>query len=551
MQLCSRSALVDSMMETLSAIADAVMKAVDAIPSGVDIGEELCIGADGTPTSQIDKIAENTVLMYIESNKVPLNVLSEEIGFVDNGAKDTLILDPIDGTRNAVLGIPYYTVSLAVTDSDLNGVHTALLRNLVTGDEYRAEKGKGATYNGRRLNVKRSYDPRDITLNIYLGKSSDPHAYEVAKRVKASRSMGCASLDMAMIALGRADGFLMQSENYTHSIRIVDIAASVLILREAGGEVYNLDGSVFNMPLDLDYRANFLAVSQREVFDLVMNGESSRDKKSSVRFGIYANMNIADVTDIARQVIAELGDSEYFVDSALASALGTEGMPLRDMDVDIVIVLGGDGTLLRATHNTDAKIVGVNAGSVGFLTAIERDQIKEGIARLKSGDYTVERRSKIRVTCDGEVLGDAINEALVHTDSVAKIRQFRVYVDDSLLTEVKADGFMLSTVTGSTSYAMSLGAPIMDPRVGNAWELVPVAAFKYTSRPIIVPTTARITIETVYTNKDCLLVIDGQSEIPLAGGKSVVMTLSPKYGRIISMGADFYKRVSQKLVNSL
>ena len=91
----------------------------------------------------------------------------------------------------------------------------------------------------------------------------------------------------------------------------------------------------------------------------------------------------------------------------------------------------------------------------------------------------------------------------------------------------------------------------MDPRVGNAWALVPVAAFKYSSRPIIVPTTARITIETVYTNKDCLLVIDGQSEIPLAGGKSVVMTLSPKYGRIISMGADFYKRVSEKLVNPL
>ena len=539
------------MMDTLAAIADAVQRAVRAVPDGVDLGEEICMGADGTPTSQIDKIAENTVLMFIESNKVPLNVLSEEIGFVDNGAKDTLILDPIDGTRNAVLGIPYYTVSLAVTGSDLNGVHTALLRNLVTGDEYRAEKGRGATYNGKRIHVKKGYDPKDLTLNIYLGRSSDPYAYSVAKRVKASRSMGCASLDMAMIALGRADGFLMQSENYTHSIRIVDIAASALILREAGGEIYNLDGTVFNMPLDLGYRANFLAVSVKEVFEYVMNGESSRDSRVRNRYGIYANMNIRDITDVARRVIAALDGEEYCIDSALAEALGTEGMPLKDMDVDIVIVLGGDGTLLRATHNTDAKIVGVNAGSVGFLTAIERDSIEEGIARLKSGDYTVERRTKIRVSCDGQVIGDAINEALVHTDSVAKIRQFRVYIDDSLFTEVKADGFMLSTVTGSTSYAMSLGAPIMDPRVGNAWTLVPVAAFKYTSRPIIVPTTAKVTIETVLPNKDCLLVLDGQSEIPVAGGKSIVMTLSPKYGRIISMGADFYKRVSDKLVNPL
>ena len=138
-------------MDILASIADAVTDAVKAIPSNVDLGEEICMGADGTPTSQVDKIAENTVLMYIASHNVPFNVLSEEIGFVDNGASDTLILDPIDGTRNAVLGIPYYTVSLAVTDSDLCGVHTALIRNIATGDEYRAEKGKGATYNGKSL----------------------------------------------------------------------------------------------------------------------------------------------------------------------------------------------------------------------------------------------------------------------------------------------------------------------------------------------------------------------------------------------------------------
>ena len=96
----------EPMMEVLVSIADAVMDAVRNIPRNVDLGEEICMGADGTPTSQVDKIAENTVLMYIASHKVPLNVLSEEIGFVDNGAKDTLILDPIDGTRNAVLGIP-------------------------------------------------------------------------------------------------------------------------------------------------------------------------------------------------------------------------------------------------------------------------------------------------------------------------------------------------------------------------------------------------------------------------------------------------------------
>ena len=94
------------MMNTLGAIAAAVQNAVRLIPSASEMGEILCMGADGTPTSEIDKVAENAVLMYIESNHVPLNVLSEEIGFVDNGAKETLILDPIDGSRNAELGVP-------------------------------------------------------------------------------------------------------------------------------------------------------------------------------------------------------------------------------------------------------------------------------------------------------------------------------------------------------------------------------------------------------------------------------------------------------------
>ncbi|MBO6084035.1 MAG: NAD(+)/NADH kinase, partial [Candidatus Methanomethylophilaceae archaeon] len=369
------------MMDTLSAIADAVMDAVRSVPSDVDLGEEICMGADGTPTSQVDKIAENTVLMYIESRKVPLNVLSEEIGFVDNGAKDTLILDPIDGTRNAVLGIPYYTISLAVTDSDLNGVHTALLRNLVTGDESRAEKGKGATFNGRPVHVKKTYNPRDITLNIYLGRTSDPNAYAVAKRVKASRSLGCSSLEMAQISLGRYDGFLMQSENYTHSIRVVDIAASALILREAGGEVYTLDGTPLDMPFDLEHRSSFLAVGNHNVYDFVMNGNSVLSADGSkIRYGISANMTIPFVVDIARRVIKALGKEQYVLEEELAHALGTEGVPIYKLDIDILITIGGDGTILRALQDTDAAIIGINAGGVGFLTEIGLGSIESGIA---------------------------------------------------------------------------------------------------------------------------------------------------------------------------
>ncbi|MBQ4368173.1 MAG: sugar kinase, partial [Candidatus Methanomethylophilus sp.] len=100
---------MDSLLETLSAIADAVKKSVDLIPTLEERGKDLGMGADGTSTSEVDKIAENTVLDYIARHNIPLNVLSEEIGYVDNGYEDVLVLDPIDGTSNCIAGVPMFT----------------------------------------------------------------------------------------------------------------------------------------------------------------------------------------------------------------------------------------------------------------------------------------------------------------------------------------------------------------------------------------------------------------------------------------------------------
>ncbi len=539
------------MIETLRAIADEVSKAVGLIPSGVDKGEIVCMGADGTPTSEIDKIAENTVLRYIEANGLKLDVLSEEVGFVDNGAGVTLVLDPIDGTTNSIIGVPMYTISMAVGVGSLCGITTAYIRNLATGDEFTAEKGKGAFFNGKRISSKKVFDPKKALMMIYLGNGADQHAFALAKRVKSSRAYGCASLEMVLVATGDADGFLMQSENYTRSIRIVDIAASTLILREAGGEVYTMDGMPLDMPFDLSHRANFIAAGNRDVFNFVTSADSgscSGDRKK-VKYGIYANMSIPSVTEITERVIKALGGEDYVLDTEIADALGRKGCPIDMMCVDVIITIGGDGTILRALQNTDAMIVGVNAGGVGFLTEITVDGIEEGIARLIKGDYIVQKRAKISVSYNGEVLGESVNEAVIHTDSVAKIRRFKVFVNDSLVTDIRADGILLSTPTGSTCYAMSLGAPIIDYRV-DAWVMVPMAAFKFSSRPMVIPTSTKVTVEMVM-DKGCLLVIDGQKEFSLPGGSRVEMTRSRNYASLIVFDTDFYSRVREKLVNVL
>lgn len=532
-------------METLSGIADAVQAAIEKIPNSRCKGEEVCMGADGTPTSQIDKVAENAALMHIQSNRIPLNILSEEIGFVDNGAEETLVMDPIDGTSNAIAGIPYFTISLAVGTSKLSDIRLGYLRNPVTGDVYTAEKGEGAFKNGCPIHVRKAVMD-DLFVMIYMGNGAHPDAFALAKRVKSSRSLGCASLEMAIVGEGEADGFLMKSEKYTRAIRIVDIAASTIILREAGGEVYDLEGNVLDMPFDLEHRSNFIAVGDMSVYNLII---TQRETLGEHRYGVYTNRHVRNAVKYTQEVIDALQGQTYFVDSDIAEVMGIPGMPLADMDVDIVIVVGGDGTLLRALQHTDAKVIGINGGSVGFLAEIDHDHIKEGIDRLLREDYIVETRFRLNCWYNGQYLTPSVNEAVVHTASVAKIRHFRVYIDDVLASELRADGLIISTPTGSTCYAMSLGAPYMDPKV-KALMVVPMAAYKFNSRPFIVPATSKITVENVL-DKECLIVLDGQEEFKMDGCSKVDFMLSDRKARFIRYDTDFYSRVRDKLVNTL
>lgn len=536
------------MIDTLRAIACEVRKAVSKMKDSK--GKELRMGADGTPTSAIDSVAEETVLKYIKSHKVKFNVLSEEAGLIDNGYKETLVLDPIDGTTNSVSGIPMYTISMAVGKDSLLGIHTAYLMNLVTGDEYTAEKGKGAYLNGKRIKAQKDFDPGKATMSVYLGRGTSKESYDLINRIKSTRYYGCSSLDMAIVAQGVHAGYLMHTEIYDRSIRIVDIAASTLILKEAGGEVYDMEGEVLDMPFDVTYRSNFLAVANRKVFDYVMEGFMSRGpQKGKMRYGIYVNTKLDNAVDVTKRVLKLMKGEDVVLDTKIADAIGKKGCPISKMDVDTIITIGGDGTILRAMHNADVPIVGINAGGVGFLTEIPLENLDEGIERLLKGEYTVKSRPKIKVIYNGETLGEAVNEAVIHSDSVAKIRRFKIYVNDQLTSEIRADGIVLSTPVGSTSYARSLGGPIMDHRV-DAWLMVPMAAFEAPFKQMILPTSVKVTIEAVL-NKGCLVVIDGQKEVNIPGGSKIALVKSQRNASFISFGTDFYSRVRDKLVKSI
>ncbi|MFP4170340.1 MAG: inositol monophosphatase family protein [Methanomassiliicoccales archaeon] len=257
------------MRRELERISAHVKGIVDGLPMDYDRGRELSVGADGTPTTDIDKLAEDEVVRYVRENELPVNILSEEIGFVDRGEEVTLVVDPIDGTNNAIMGLPFFSVSLALGRRSLQDVHMGLVQNLVSGETFYAEEGKGAYLDGERIRV-REFDPANSLFLVYMGRWASDATIHVAKASERTRSLGCASLEMCMVALGMVDAYYMNCERYDKSIRVVDIAASTLVLREAGGEVLNLDGRPLDMRFNLEERNNFAAVSGREVSGVII-----------------------------------------------------------------------------------------------------------------------------------------------------------------------------------------------------------------------------------------------------------------------------------------
>jgi NAD+ kinase len=236
------------------------------------------------------------------------------------------------------------------------------------------------------------------------------------------------------------------------------------------------------------------------------------------------------------------------IEARTAEALGMKGVPLSKMKVDVLITVGGDGTILRTLQGCDAPVMGVNAGVLGFLTEIQPDDIKQAVKRLQNGDYHIDERLKLKTILNGRRLEDATNETVVHTAHIAKMRHFMISIDGTPATETRADGLIVATPTGSTSYAMSVGSSIIDPRV-EAFVIAPIAPFRLAARPLVVAAKSKIQVS-LREPKECTMVIDGQCEFKIRGDETLVFTASEKRAKFVSFKDDFYRNLEEKLIAS-
>lgn len=270
------------------------------------------------------------------------------------------------------------------------------------------------------------------------------------------------------------------------------------------------------------------------------------------KIGISSRCDRPEVLEIVREILARFSSKvKIYVSTPTAEVLGIEGIPvekMREEGVELIISVGGDGTVLRniAKMRDPLPILGINMGTLGFLVDVEPNDALETIEEVLYG-FSYSERMRVDVFLNGEMVETATNEIAIMSAKPAKIIQFEVYVGDCLLDSMRADGVVFATPTGSTAYAMSAGGPIIHPRV-NAIVVVPIAPFKLSSRPWVIPSDSEITIKLAAPKKEAVIAIDGQKSYRIKPDDIVKLKKSKYPARFVKISDScFYERVQRKL----
>jgi NAD+ kinase len=286
---------------------------------------------------------------------------------------------------------------------------------------------------------------------------------------------------------------------------------------------------------------------------------SSPQASSSKTAAIISRPDRAEVARILPGLLSWLADHGYrvIVDPETAEHAPKLQVAQRDemgsRNLDLVVVLGGDGTLLsaaRATAAIDVPLLGVNLGSLGFLTEVPPDGLYTLLDGIAQGRAPVEQRSLMR--CEllrgEEIRGSYLvfNDAVVNKTTLARLNAYELHIDKSFVASYRADGMIVATPTGSTAYSLSAGGPVLMPTV-KAFVITPVAPHSLTHRPLVVPDSVEIEILLRSEEEVAYLSLDGQPGLDLSDGDRVRCHRSEHQVTLFRSGSDFFQALRTKL----
>jgi NAD+ kinase len=283
------------------------------------------------------------------------------------------------------------------------------------------------------------------------------------------------------------------------------------------------------------------------------------------RVGIIAKSHLREATPHLSAIeswLAERGHAALFetATAALMPALPTRTVadkPALVAAVDLLVVLGGDGTLLSVADcagaaGVDVPILGVNFGSLGFLTEATLPELYPSLESALSGAARIEERMMLRSTTmrGGQALPDhlALNDVVITKAARARMTDLSVFVGDEFVTRVKADGLIVATPTGSTAYNLAAGGPIVQPVV-DAIVLTPIAPHMLTNRPIVIPASSVVRVQPMMNERDEIYVtFDGQAGHQLEAGDEVRICCAERRVRLLRPSSrSYFEVLRQKL----
>jgi NAD+ kinase len=278
------------------------------------------------------------------------------------------------------------------------------------------------------------------------------------------------------------------------------------------------------------------------------------ERKQIRSVGIVAKPNHIEAGKTAAELsdwLRARGVDRVFEPNADIQRRNGEQLP---RDVDLVVVLGGDGTMIstaRLIGELDVPIIGVNYGSLGYLTDLRIEEMFPAIEAFLAGDYTIDRRVMLEAEHrrDGVAKGKGrvLNDVVINKSALALIIDIDVHLDGQFVNTFRADGLIVSTPTGSTAYNLSAGGPIIFPTM-NAVVITPICPFTLTNRPIVVPDSAKIEVSVQNVNEGVVLTLDGQTGFELSAGDTVTVRKSPTaFNMVAPANRNYFEVLRDKL----
>ena len=265
----------------------------------------------------------------------------------------------------------------------------------------------------------------------------------------------------------------------------------------------------------------------------------------------------------ARELARELGawcTSRGIVMKLRAVDASSQFAPLAESDgelaedIDLLVSLGGDGTMLgvaRYIGQRQVPVLGINLGSLGYLTEFAKDELFPVLEELREGSFSLDRRMMLEVEQirDGEIIAAhcALNEAVVNFGSPVRMIELEVHINGMFVNSFRADGMILATPTGSTAYSLSAGGPIVHPSM-SAILLTPICPHTLSNRPVVVPVDSVIGLSFPQADGDVMLTVDGQVQINLHPGDQVAVSRSQTtFNLIRPTNRNYFEVLRRKL----